>query len=241
MLDVQGHIGRGQQRREVLVGRPRGCVEGEAHLLHHELRAGERVGLRAAAGRDPRALLERLAGLGSPQDGYVTLDGADLRDLTAESVRAHIALVREPQILPGPLLDNLRLARSDVSLEEVQETLDRLGLLDDIRALPEGLKTPLGPDGGPLSASQAAQLELARAMIAKPALLLLDEAETAIDDETLPRVLDGLFAADAPWTLLIASRDERVLSRCDRVLRFEGDGHLVAAPRPVPTAPGASR
>lgn len=189
------------------------------------LAPGTKAVLVGGAGSGKSTLFDVLAGIRSPDEGYVTLGGDDLRDLAPEVARDGIVVVRYPQILPGSVLDNLTIGRVDATATDAREALERVGLLDEIRALPDGLRTRLRSDGYPLSRSQAARLELARALVAEPAVLLLDEALLAIGEEEQGPVLDALFDPEAPWTLLAVSRDAEVVSRAQLVLEL-ADGRI---------------
>jgi ABC-type bacteriocin/lantibiotic exporter with double-glycine peptidase domain len=186
-----------------------------------DLAAGEKAALIGNAGSGKSVLLDVLAGIRAPDDGYVTLGGRDLRELDPGATHDSVLVVREPQILPTSVAANLTLARPDVSADEARAALDRVGLLDEVRALPDGLRTRLRTDGSPLSRSQAARLEIARAIVARPAALLIDDALLAIDDEALKPALDALFDESAPWTLLAVSREERVLRRAQRIIDLD--------------------
>ncbi len=186
--------------------------------LSLELRPGERLALRGPSGSGKSTLIDLLAGLRAPTSGFVALDGSDLRDLKLEVLRASVTRVGEPEVFSGSVLDNLRVARPELSVAEASEALATVGLLDDVRALPDGLRTDLATDGQPLSGGQVAALMLARALVSRPRLLLLDEALVALEDAELECVLDTLFAPEAPWTLVVADERPEVLARCTRTL-----------------------
>ena len=114
------------------------------------------------------------------------------------------------------------MARPGLSVAEAGHALARVGLLDAIRSLPDGLGTPLATEGQPLSRGQVTALMLARALVAQPRLLLLDDALIPLEDAARKQVLDALFAPDAPWTLVVASESPDVLERCTRVIDLPG-------------------
>jgi ABC-type multidrug transport system fused ATPase/permease subunit len=106
----------------------------------------------------------------------------------------------------------------------VREVLRFVGLEDAVRQLPHGLQTDLLPHGGPLSESQAIRLGIARALIGKPRLLILDGVLDNLDPGDNPELLDHLFDRSRPWTLLVASNNPKILAMCDRHI---GDTELV--------------
>jgi ABC-type bacteriocin/lantibiotic exporter with double-glycine peptidase domain len=108
----------------------------------------------------------------------------------------------------------------------MRQTLTSIGLLDEIQALPQGLNTELQTGGAPLSPGQAVRLMIARAALAHPRILILDECLDTIDSpEHRKEILDFLFDEQHPWTLLVATRDQDILRRCDEVYSLH-DGKL---------------
>lgn len=186
-----------------------------------ELEAGDRVILGGPSGAGASTLLDVITGLRSPDGGRVLIDGVDVSDLHRDALRARMALVHGGEVVVGTIADNVAFGRPGVDVSRIREALDAVDLLDEVAALADGLDTPINPGGGPLSASQATRLTLARALAGRPSLLVVDRALDGLDDETAARVLDVLFQSDAPWTLVIVSRDPRVAHRCSRQLFLE--------------------
>jgi ABC-type bacteriocin/lantibiotic exporter with double-glycine peptidase domain len=188
--------------------------------------AGARVGLVGSTGAGKSTLLDALYGLRTPIEGVVEFDGRDLRDVKLGDLRSQISLVREPQIFDGTILENLRLGSDALDSQGARLALEQVGLLKRVTGLPDGLHTQLSTGGAPLSHGQRVQLEIARALVHKPRLMVLDECLEALDD--LPErgmLLDHLFDKKAPWTLIVATQSADILSRCSRV--FEVKNHMV--------------
>ncbi|HBQ18941.1 MAG TPA: ABC transporter ATP-binding protein, partial [Myxococcales bacterium] len=190
-----------------------------------ELAAGDRVALSGDSGAGASTLLDVLTGLRSPRAGRVLVDGVDVSDLHRDTLRRRTALVRGTEIVVGSIVDNVVFGRAEVDIARVRVALEAVDLLDEIAALPEGLHTSIHPGGAPLSSSQAVRLSLARALAGQPKLLVIDRALDGLDDATRDRLLDVIFRDDAPWTLLVVSRDANVRARCSRRLLLE-DGAL---------------
>jgi putative ABC transport system ATP-binding protein len=190
---------------------------------------GERVGISGSTGAGKSLLVELVAALREPTSGRILVDGLDLRDLDLYSFRRKIAVVRS-EVISGTILDNVRLGRADVDAPAVRRALSVVGLLEDVDALPDGLRTELTANGEPLSSSQKCRLAIARAIAGEPVLLVLDDALDGLDPRVREPMLDALFSRDRPWTLLVTSNDPSVLARCGRVLRLE-DGALRADAR----------
>jgi ABC-type bacteriocin/lantibiotic exporter with double-glycine peptidase domain len=196
-----------------------------AEVLHgvtFELQPGERVALAGPPAGGKSTLIDLACGWRHPTSGHCELDGIDLRELRPDSLREHIGLARHVEIFQGTIDENVHLNRPHISAEDVREALATVGLLDEVLRLPDGLNSQLQTDGPPLSGSQAVRLMLARAIVGRPRLLLIDGVLDALPDDDLPPLLDNLLDPAAPWTLLVASGRAAVLERCQRVLRLDG-------------------
>lgn len=183
--------------------------------------ANEKLAFTGRAGTGKSVLLDVLAGLREPTSGTVELDGLDLRDLRLDSVRQQVAVVHETEIFSGTIADNLRLGREGIGAAAMRDALLAVNLLGTIQELPQGLDTPLTQTGHPLSASQALRLCIARAIIGKPRLMLIDGALDRLALPEAPALLEVLFAPSAPWTLLVVTRVNEIIDRCDRVIGLE--------------------
>lgn len=184
-----------------------------------EFAQGSKTGIVGGTGSGKSTLLDLVYGLRVPQSGYLEFNGRDYREIRLGDLRDRISLVREPEIFEGTLMENLRLGLDTCDSDDARAVLKKVGLLDHILELPEGLNTKLQTGGLPLSPGQRVQLVLARALLRQPKLLILDESLDWLDD-LLERemLLDALFAPGAPWTLIVVSQSEDILARCDRVL-----------------------
>lgn len=180
--------------------------------------ANEKVALTGTAGIGKSLFLEVISGLREPTSGHIELDDYDLRDLQLDSVRRQVAIISGIEIFSGTISDNLKMGREHLSMGELRDALQAVYLQGTIQALPDGLMTQLSPSGLPLSPSQALRLCLARAIVGRPRLLILDGILDQLDLNDLPELMDTLFGSNAPWTLLVVTRSEEVMSRCDRVV-----------------------
>jgi len=166
------------------------------------------------------SLLDVLFGLRTPGTGYVCLDNHDLRDLNLGLLRDNISLVRDAELIEASILDNLHFG-TEFELNTLQQVMMQVGLQKVISALPDGLNSHLCVNGAPLTSEQSLRLTLARAMLKRPRLLLLDGVLDRIDPEILPTLLDSLLTNNAPWTLIITSHQPQVINRCQRHIRIE--------------------
>jgi ABC-type bacteriocin/lantibiotic exporter with double-glycine peptidase domain len=165
-------------------------------------------------------LIELMCGVRPPSEGHLELDGIDLREIRADSLREHLGVARAVEIFQGDIGDNVHLHRPHVNARDVRDALDAVGLLDELLNLPEGLRTQLSTGGAPLTHSQAVRLMIARAIVARPRLLLIDGLLDALPDAVQDHILDRLLAPEAPWTVVIATNRDLVRQRCSRVVEL---------------------
>ena len=156
----------------------RAVVEG----VDLDVRPGRAVALVGPSGVGKTTLLATAAGLVPPLDGHVTLGGADVRGLDREDTARGVVLVAEDgHVFDTTVLENLRVARGDVTPEEATSTLAAVGLTGWLAALPDGVETMLGPDATTVSGGERRRLLVARALLAPAPLLLVDEPAEHLD------------------------------------------------------------
>ena len=183
----------------------------------HEIDLGiaprSRVAIVGETGSGKSTLAKLLTRLMDPTTGRVLIDGADLRTIRFGSLRQRVVLVpQEGFLFDGTLLDNIRFGRPEATEQDVCLTLTELGLDAWLETLPQGLSTDVGQRGESLSAGERQLVALARAYLADPDLLVLDEATSAVDPSTevrLQRALDSLTRAAPPSPSPTACRPRR--------------------------------
>ena len=184
---------------------------------------GERVAIVGPSGCGKSTLLDLLYGLRLPSSGHAELDGADLRDLRPDALRGQVGLVRAPEIFHGTLIENVRLERPGITMADVRRALARVGLLDDVLKLPEGLHTELRSSGAPLSTHQMRQLVLARTLIQQPRLLLIDGLLDELSDEQITAALQAIDSNRSCTVVVVTGRKE-IIGWCDRSLDLSVGG-----------------
>jgi len=165
-------------------------------------------------------LLELTYGLREANDGVIVVNGMDIRHWKLTEFRSHAVLMNEVGVFAGTILDNVRLDRREITLEDICTALEQVGLLARFLELPEGLNTALQAGVAALSDSQRVKLCLARAIVGKPKLLMVDKVLDGLDPERSSEVFKTLFTGERTWTLLLATRDQNLISRCDRTERL---------------------
>ncbi|MER5171559.1 ABC transporter ATP-binding protein/permease [Thioclava kandeliae] len=181
--------------------------------------AGESIALVGPSGAGKTTLLRLLAGGLTPEAGYVRVGGQPLVPETADAWRARLGwMPQAPHFLSGTLRESLMLPEG----ADPWPALAQAGVAQVVRALPEGLETPLGETGGGLSGGEARRIMLARALARRPDLLLADEPTADLDTETAAAVTTGLLAAHGRGMgLVIATHDMALAEKMDRIIRLE--------------------
>ncbi len=192
------------------------------HGVDLDIAAGETVALVGRIGSGKSTLVDLLLRLYPIPDGVVSIDGTDLNAFHPEDLRRGFGVVPQDRFLfSRSLLENLTLGRPSASRDEAIG-MSRLARLDpDVAAFPEGYDTLLGEKGITLSGGQRQRACLARAMLRRPAVLVLDDTFSAVDTHTEEEILAGLRSErDRPTTLLITHRPS-TMREADRILMFE--------------------
>lgn len=184
--------------------------------LNAEILPGERVAITSCAGGGKSTLGELVFGLREPTAGAVLIDGLDTRELLPRALREDMALVRHGEIFEATLLDNVTLGRPEITAEKARNALNAVGLEDMLQHLPEGLLTPLSPTGAPLSSSQISRVILARAIVARPRLIIIDQLLDSLAQHDREPCIDALLAPESPWTLLLLTADVELAALADR-------------------------
>lgn len=183
--------------------------------------AGERVALVGPNGAGKSTLVDLLFALRTPDRGWIELDGADIRTLRLESLREQVAVVKGVEVIEATVLENVRVGRAHVTHADARAALHTVGLLETVLALPDGLDTVMWSGGAPLSLGQANRLMVARAIVGRPRLLVLDEALDHMDADVRETVLPAVLGPGADWTLLVVTHSDAVAGLCDRVVRLD--------------------
>ncbi|MEV8506161.1 ABC transporter ATP-binding protein [Actinoplanes sp. NPDC051475] len=202
------------------------------------IRPGETVACVGPTGAGKSTLAKLVTRLYDPTAGRILIDGHDLRDVTLASLRRQIGVVpQEPFLFAGTLRDNIAFARPDATDAEVRAAVDAVGLTDLVDRSPEGLETSLHERGQSVSSGERQLLALARAFLAEPRVVVLDEATSSLDlrselrvEAALDRLLQGRTAILVAHRLSTARRADRIIVVDDHGIVESGShDELVAA------------
>ncbi len=188
---------------------------------------GETLALVGATGSGKTTIATLLARLHDPTAGRITLDGHDLSDITVTSLRRHIGFAfEEATLFSASVRENLRIGKPDCTDDEIAEAL-RIAHADFVHDLPWGLDTRIGEQGMNLSGGQRQRLALARAVIAQPTILVLDDPLSALDVHTEALVEEALRPMLATRTALVVVHRPSTIALADRAALLD-QGRIVA-------------
>ncbi len=190
--------------------------------INLQIQPGERVALVGASGAGKSTFAKLLSRFYDPTEGSVSIDGQDLKEVAAESLRKHLSLVpQEGFLFNGTIAANIAVTRPSVSPEEIAAVCDAVGITKSLSGLEAGLDTVVSSGGQTLSSGQRQLVSLARAFLGQPNIILLDEATSNIDSTTEALVQDALRRVLTGRTaVIIAHRVSTALST-DRVILLE--------------------
>jgi ATP-binding cassette, subfamily B, bacterial len=181
--------------------------------------AGQTVAIVGATGAGKTTIARLLARIYDPVEGSVLLDGVDLRQLTDRSLRHDVVLITQENFLfTGSIADNIELGKPGASRAEIVAAATAIGADPFIRALPDGYDEQVGKSGGRLSAGQRQLISFARAFLAAPAVLVLDEATSLLDIPSERLVQKALLTILAGRTAVIIAHRLSTVAIADRVL-----------------------
>ncbi len=187
---------------------------------------GQTVALVGHTGSGKSSIINLVAKFYLPTSGEVLIDGREIRMLTSHSLHAQTGMVQQQNFLfSGTVLENIRLGRPEATDAEVRAVAARLDCLDLLEALPEGLLTQVGEKGGGISAGQRQLVCFARALLADPRILILDEATSAIDALTEARLQRALAELVRGRTSFVVAHRLSTIRHADLVLVLE-DGRV---------------
>jgi ABC-type multidrug transport system fused ATPase/permease subunit len=184
---------------------------------------GRRVAIVGASGSGKTTIANVLARFRDLDAGRAVLDGQDLARYRQEDVRRAVRLcAQDAHLFATSLRDNVRIGRAEAGDGAVAAALDRAGLGGWLRSLPEGLDTPVGEGGALVSGGQRGRIALARALVSRAPVLILDEPAAHLDPLSTRALVDDLLAEAGAASVLLITHSAIGLERFDEVLLLEG-------------------
>jgi len=191
--------------------------------VNFSVKPGETLGIIGPTGSGKSTLVHLIPRLYDATRGRVLVDGCDVTKMDVSHLRSHVAVVMQKALLfSGTIEENLRWGKPDATQEEMEEAA-RLACAEEfILETEKGYQSLLGQGGVNLSGGQKQRLSLARALIRKPAILILDDCTSALDAQTEARVLSGLRRQGGQRTVLLISQRISTVMKADRILCLDG-------------------
>jgi ATP-binding cassette subfamily B (MDR/TAP) protein 1 len=187
-----------------------------------ELRSGDCVAIVGPSGSGKSTIACLLQRLYEPSGGSIKLDDHNLSEVDVRWLRDHVAVVSQSaNLFDATVAENIAYGTKGVSLEEIHRAAQAASVHDFIMTLPNGYETNLGENASLISGGQAQRLQIARALIRKANILILDECTSALDPENQKAVLDTIMRIKEDRTTIFVTHKADVMRRCDRVLCVE--------------------
>jgi ATP-binding cassette, subfamily B, bacterial HlyB/CyaB len=195
-------------------------------LLYSDLsltvRPGQTLAIMGASGSGKSTLAKLMLGFYQPTEGSIKLDGIDIRNMSANELRANFGVVPQETILfSGTILANLQAGNPGATFEQVSQAAKMAGISDVIEQLPQGYQTEIGERGAGLSGGQKQRLAIARALLKRPKILIFDEATSALDGETAESFAKTINQLKGKVTMLFITHALPKALRVDGVLRID--------------------
>jgi ABC-type multidrug transport system fused ATPase/permease subunit len=189
---------------------------------------GERLVIAGENGAGKSTLAKLIVRLYDVDCGSVRIGGEDVRNIRLDSLRRYVCYIpREPALFDGSVGFNLRFVKPSVSDEELRDALQNAGLLELVRTLPNGFDQRIGPGGCQLSGGERQRFAIARALLQKPKILVLDEATSCLDPHSEETILNNVFRSLLESTVLVVSHRHSTSSLVARKI-FMSDGEIVS-------------
>jgi ABC-type bacteriocin/lantibiotic exporter with double-glycine peptidase domain len=188
----------------------------------------ERICISGTGGSGKTTLTNIVAGLFTDYEGGVTINQFSLRDLDIAHLRDKVAKnISREDIFDGTIYENITVGKSNTTVEDVIDALEKVGLIESVNALPEGMHTHIVSGGKGLSSSMIDRLILARCLAKKPELLILNDFFSGSSKADKLQLIRCVINPESTWTLLTVSNDPLVMAACDRVVIMH-EGRIVA-------------
>ena len=192
--------------------------------LSLKVNPGEYVGIVGKTGCGKSTLMRLLLGFENPSKGAIYYDGMDITKVDLQSLRRNMGVVlQDGKLFLGDIYSNITIGAPWLSLDEAWEAAEIAGIADDIHKMPMGMRTVISEGSGGISGGQRQRLLIARAIAARPRVLMLDEATSALDNITQRRISDALASLEC--TRIVIAHRLSTIRQCDRIIVVD-QGHI---------------
>jgi ATP-binding cassette subfamily B protein len=196
--------------------------DGKDHVIDNvnlSIPAGQKVGIVGHSGAGKTTITHLLLRFADVTNGSISVDGHDIRDITQNSLREHIAYVpQEPMLFHRSLRENIAYGKLNATDEEIRWAAKQANAIDFIKDLPNGLDTEVGERGVKLSGGQRQRIAIARAILKDAPILVLDEATSALDSESEKLIQDALSKLMEGRTSIVIAHRLSTIAKLDRII-----------------------
>ncbi len=190
--------------------------------INLKIKPGDKILMEGLNGSGKSVLLKIIAGLLEPDGGMIYVNGISLKNIDLNFYHSLLGQsLTDESLFEGTLLENITFGDSTITQSEISVVLEKMGLKDFVRKQPEGLETTIFPEGLQLPHTIAKKIILARSIIRKPKLLILNEPLNQIDHHEKIRILEHLFSPENTWAVIVTSSDDIWKAKCNRHIILE--------------------
>ncbi|MDR5590524.1 peptidase domain-containing ABC transporter [Christiangramia sp. SM2212] len=187
--------------------------------INLKINPGDRILLKGENGSGKSTLLKIISGLYTPSLGEIFINDISIHALNPNHYRALIGQsLTEESPFEGTILENITLGDSSIPKQDIQWALEKTGLVSFIKQQPKGLKTMIFPEGIQMPYSISKKIILARSIVKKPAVLILNDPLDQLDDNDEDKILEFLFSKENKWTIIVASKEKKWEQYCDKMI-----------------------
>lgn len=187
-----------------------------------KINPGEKILLKGSNGAGKSTILKLVAGLFRPSVGEIYVNDISLKSIKLNHYRSMLGhSITEESPFEGTILENITLGDDEIPKQNIQWALEKTGLLNFVKQQPKGLNTMIYPEGIQMPYSISKKLILARSIVKKPSLLILNDPLDQLDPEEENRILEFLFSKENTWSILVSGHSEKWKKYCDRTIYIE--------------------